>query len=226
MSLTRWPLAEALSLLQRRFGKPSPPVATDPFEMVLGETCAYLVDDERRKEVFDRLKARTGGDPERLAAMRTEALAELIADGGMQPRMRAEKVQAAANLALDIGTAELKRLCKADPVRARRVLQKFPGIAEPGADRILMTAGKARTLGLESNGVRVLSRLGFGDAALRDYGKTYRSVSLAIEPELPGTTAARVQAHQLLRLHGRFICKTNAPRCVECPLAARCPVAR
>lgn len=224
MPPARWPLTEAIRLLRRRFGKPDPPPVTDPFEIVLWEACAYLVDDERRKQVFDRLKARTGADPERIAAMGTDVLAELIEDGGMMPRMRAEKVQAAANLALDIGTAELKRLCKADPARARRALKRFPGIADPGADRILMVAGGARTLGLESNGVRTLSRLGFGQVAARDYAKTYRAVSLDVAAELPGTAAGRIEAHQLFRLQGRFLCKTNAPRCGECPLAARCPV--
>jgi endonuclease-3 len=193
--------------------------------MVLWETCAYLVSDERRKLVFDRLVAKSGADPERIAAMRTEALVGLIADGGMQPRLRAEKVQGAANLALDIGTAELTRLCKAEPARAHRLLRKFPGIAEPGADRILMVAGGARTLGLESNGVRVLSRLGFGQVAARDYGKTYRSVSLAAAAELPKTTAGRIEAHQLLRLHGKTLCKAGVPLCAKCPLAARCPTA-
>lgn len=224
MSPARWPLAEAIRRLRGHYGKPARQPTTDPFEMVLWETCAYLVTDKRRKQVFDRLKAGTGADPERIAGMRPEALVPLIADGGMQPRGRTEKVQGAANLALDIGTAELRRLCKTDPVLAKRLLKKFPGIAEPGADRILMVAGGARTLGLESNGVRVLMRLGFGQAA-SDYARTYRAVSTAAEPELPETAAARIEAHQLLRTHGKTLCKAAAPRCRECPLSARCPSA-
>lgn len=193
--------------------------------MVLWETCAYLVDDERRELVFNRLMAKTLRDAERIAAMRIEALATLIEDGGMQPGVRAEKVQGAANLVLDIGQTELARLCKTDPVRARRLLKKFPGVADPGADRILMIAGGAPTLGLESNGVRTLSRLGFGQVVAKDYAKTYRSVSLAAAAELPGTVAARIEAHQLLRRHGKTLCKTSVPLCGECPLAARCPTA-
>lgn len=193
--------------------------------MVLWETCAYLVNDERRKLVFDRLMARTLRGPERIAAMRLDALASLIEDGGMQPRVRAQKVQGAANLVLDIGQAALARLCKAEPARARRLLKKFPGFADPGADRILMIAGGAATLGLESNGVRTLSRLGFGPVAPGDYAKTYRAVTAAATAELPATAAGRIEAHQLLRLHGKTLCKTSVPLCGECPLAARCPTA-
>ena len=42
----RWPVTEAIRHLRRRYGKPSRLPATDPFEMVLWESCAYLVDDE------------------------------------------------------------------------------------------------------------------------------------------------------------------------------------
>ena len=225
MRPARWPVTEAIRHLRRRYGKPSRLPATDPFEMVLWESCAYLVDDERRKRVYDRLMAKTGGDPERIAGMRTVTLATLIeADGGMQPRMRADKLQRAANLALDTGQAELARLCKSDPARAHRVLKRFPGIGEPGADKILMVAGAMRTLGLESNGLRVLGRLGFGQVSA-NYSKTYRSASLAARDELPTSAAARIEAHQLLRLHGKTLCKTGGPLCGECPLAARCPSA-
>ena len=225
MSLTRWPLTEAIRRLRKKYGTPSPLAATDPFEMVLWESCAYLVDDERRKRVYDRLVAKTGADPARIAGMRTEVLATLIGpDGGMQPRMRAEKLQRAANLALDVGQDELARLCRSDAAKARRLLKKFPGIGDPGSDKILMVAGGMKTLGLESNGLRVLGRLGFGPVS-SDYTRTYRSVSVATADQLPTAVAALIEAHQLLRLHGKTLCKTGVPLCGECPLAARCPSA-
>jgi len=225
MPTSRWPLAEAIRRLRGYYGKPAPFPVTDPFEMVLWESCAYLVDDERRKQVYGRLVAKTGGDPERIAATRTATLAELITDGGgMQPMMRADKLQRAANLVMDLGAGELARLCLKDPARARRILRKFRGIGEPGAEKILMASGGVRSLGLESNGLRVLLRLGFGTAS-RDYSKTYRSVTADAAPELPATTAGLIAAHQLLRQHGKTLCKTNVPLCGDCPLAARCPTA-
>lgn len=224
MLATRWPLTEAIRRLRDRYGKPARLPATDPFQSVLWEACAYLVDDEHRARVFRRLMDKTGGDPSRIAGMRPEALATLVtADGGMQPAMRADKLLRAANLAIDIPPVELARLCKTDPAKARRLLKKFPGIADPGADRILMVAGGTQTLGLESNGVRVLQRLGFGEIVPKDWARTHRSVTLAVAAELPKTAAGRIEAHQLLRQHGKTLCKTSLPLCEECPLAARCP---
>jgi endonuclease-3 len=224
-SVSRWPLHEVVTRLERHYGKPAPLRATDPFAMVLWECCAYLVDDARRRRVYDRLVKATGGDPALIAAMKPGALAELIAeDGGMRPPMRAEKLQRAANLALDLGRADLRALCRNDPAKARRLLVRFPNIGEPGADRILMVAGSLATLAPDSNAARVLVRLGFGKDESR-YDRMYRSVTEATAPELPEDAAGRVRAHQLLRQHGQTLCKTAAPRCGECPLAPRCPSA-
>lgn len=223
MPLDRYPLREAVARLRKEYGAPEPPVTTDPFEMVLWENCAYLVADEDRARVFGRLKKATRLDPVRIAAMPLPALVELVGpDGGMQPAVRAEKLQHAANLIIDIGQKELRALCKSDPKKARRLIKTFRGFSDPGADRVLMVAGGQPILGLESNGVRVLSRLGFGTMK-QDWGKWYKSVTEAMLPELPAIAAHRIEAQQLLRQHGRFICKTTAPRCGDCVLLARCP---
>jgi endonuclease-3 len=226
MPATRWPLREAIARLRQHYGPPARLPVLDPFELVLWECCAYLVDDARRAKVYARLVKATAADPRRIAGMKPGALAKLIAaDGGMQPAMRAEKLQRAANLVLDWGQAELRALCRTDPVRARKLLKQFPGIAGPGADRILMIMGSERTLAPDSNGTRVLVRLGFGKDDAR-YARMYGSVVAATEPELPDERRWWVTAHQLLRLHGKTLCKRSAPRCDWCPLAERCPGAR
>ena len=90
-----------IARLEAHYGRPDPPRVTDPFEMAVWEAVAYLVPDQRRREVYDRLLAQVGTDPAALAAMPRARLAELIADGGMQPDRRAEKLQLAADLALE-----------------------------------------------------------------------------------------------------------------------------
>jgi endonuclease-3 len=194
---------------------------TEPFAMAVWEAAAYLVPDDRRQQVFDRVRKATRLDPLRLAALPDATLAALIADGGMQPDRRARKVKAAADVAIEFGP-DLAGLARRDPAKARRIFRRFPGIGEPGADKILLLNGVAAGLAPESNALRVLLRLGFGRSG-KGYSAEYRSVQQDIEGELAADPAWRVAAHQLLRQHGQTLCKANAPRCGECPLAARCP---
>ena len=127
-----------VSRLERLYGRPKPPLS-DPFELILWENCAYLVDDERRARVFERLKREVGLEPEAILAKPLPALAAIIKqDGGMRPLSRAEKLQTAAELVLEIGSAALRRMVKQSPGQARKALRRFPGIGEPSADKILL----------------------------------------------------------------------------------------
>jgi len=76
-------------------------------------------------------------------------------------------------------------------------------------------------LGLESNGLRVLLRLGFGEEK-KNYTATYRSVQKAINVHLKEDYDWLIGAHTLLRQHGKELCKTNAPLCVKCPVRKSC----
>jgi endonuclease-3 len=218
----RWPLREVITRLEAHYGRPKRPYVTDPFEMILWEAAAYLVPDERRRQVYDRLVREIGTDPARLAGWPRARLAALIAEGGMQPERRAEKVRMAADLVLEIGLDELRSLIRTDPKKAKIVLRKFPGIGEPGAEKILLFNGSWKGLAPDSNALRVLNRLGFGTES-ENYGKTYRSAGEAVAPELPKDPGWLISAHQLLRRHGQVLCKTNAPKCGVCPLANGCP---
>jgi endonuclease III len=116
---------------------------------------------------------------------------------------------------------DLRAVLKLPLPQARKVLTKFPMIGEPGADKILAIAGGARVLPLDSNALRVLSRVGLIDEE-KDYRSTYRHAQATLAPMLPKTSAEIIGASHLLRLHGQTICRRSTPRCDECPLRARC----
>jgi len=115
----------------------------------------------------------------------------------------------------------LRRLVRRDPLAARKVLRRFPGVGEPGADKLLLFAKSRRTLAPDSNGLRVLVRIGYGTES-GNYQRMYRSAAMAVEAELPADFAGLIAAHQLLRRHGQELCKRAAPRCYACPLSAGC----
>jgi endonuclease-3 len=99
------------------------------------------------------------------------------------------------------------------------------GIGEPGAEKILLFTGSHAVMGLDSNGLRVLTRLGYGTAA-KSYTTTYRSATAAALPELGSKIDSLVEANLLLRTHGQTVCKTSAPRCGACVIREDCPSAR
>lgn len=216
------PLTPLIDALADLYGEPAPPAAADPFDLVLWENVAYLVDDERRAAVFARLRDEVGLAPEAILATPPDALERIIEKGGMKPAHRAAKLQAAAEVALELGLDALRVLCRSDPAKAAKALRRFPGIGEPGADKILLFGHCKRTLAPDSNALRVLLRYGFGREDEEDYGRKYRSAAEAVEPQLPTDFPWLVRAHQLLRTHGQRVCKAGAPLCEICPLTGDC----
>ncbi|HEX5854884.1 MAG TPA: hypothetical protein VFZ57_04620, partial [Thermoanaerobaculia bacterium] len=113
-------LKDVVAALARLYGAPKPFFSTDPWELVLHENAAYLVDDATRGEVFRSLKSRVGLSPEAILGAPQERLVEAIRPGGMRPGERANKLLAAAELARDVGLSELRRLAKQGGPTARK----------------------------------------------------------------------------------------------------------
>ena len=226
--MTRIPLPKAIEKLRKFHGPPAAPPSKDPWLLVLWENVAYLADDARRKAAFDTLKRRVGTRPEEVLAASDDALTEVTGHGILAETF-AEKLRRCAQLALDEFDGDLRRALKLPLAQAKKALRRFPGFGEPGAEKVLLFARAHPQLALESNGLRVLVRLGFA-AEKKSYSTTYRLVRAAVEPELePGLKKDfdwLVAAHQLLRRHGQEVCKGTRPLCTACPLLADCPAGR
>jgi len=104
---------------------------------------------------------------------------------------------------------------------ARKALMKFPSIGAPGAEKILLLSGSHPVLGLDSNGLRVLIRLGYGREG-KSYAASYRSAQEAAAPRLEPRCDRLIRAHLLLRRHGQTLCRRSRPRCEACPVASVC----
>jgi endonuclease-3 len=149
-----------------------------------------------------------------------EALLE-VTRHGIMPEQFADKLRQCAQIALEEFDGDLRPVLKLPLPRAKKALQRFPGIGEPGAEKILLFSRAYPVLALESNGLRVLLRLGFGEET-NSYATTYRLVQRAVEGELDGDDPWLIEAHLLLRCLGQELCRRSEPRCDGCPLAADC----
>jgi len=215
--------AHVISALRRLYGKLRPPAVTDPLEIVLFENIAYLADDERRERAFHALRARVGLSPAKILAAPRSTLRE-IAGHGIVPDQTVEKIRSIAAIAVDEFGGNLASVTRLPIPAAKKALKKFPSIGDPGAEKILLFSRSAPILALESNGLRVLLRLGFGTED-KSYARSYRSAQAAVESQGKRDCDWLIEAHQLLRRHGQELCRRSQPQCEICPLRSGCAYA-
>jgi endonuclease-3 len=215
------PFQGMIQRLRVAYGRPKPPYTSDPLELVFWENAAYLLTDERRQKVFDLLRERVGLKPRDILAAKPATLLELAKLGGMRPEVRVKRWLTIANVTVSQFSGDLGNAVRLPLKQAKKALQQFPCIGEPGAEKILLFTKSYPVLGLDSNGLRVLARVGYGREH-KSYSATYRSVQEAIADQIPSKYAPLIQAHQLLRQHGMERCKSSAPICRGCPLTDVC----
>ena len=210
-----------ITALKRHYGAPVTPPAKGPFELVVWENACYLLPDERRAEVFAGLKKLVGLTPAAILRADQNTLLDLAKRGGMRPETRVFRWQEIARVTEQQFGGKLDQILKLPYNQAKKALKLFPTIGDPGAEKILMLCGISTGLPLESNGLRVLTRVGYGRAE-KDYGKMYRLVQEELKEEIPQKANELTRAHLLLRQHGKETCRTNAPLCRSCPVVALC----
>jgi endonuclease III len=213
-------LSQVLDQLQAYYGRPRVPKLHGPWEMVLWENAAYLVDDDRRRQAFQTLKKRIGTEPGQILSASDEALLKVTGHGILADQF-AGKLRTCARIALEEFDGNLRTILELPFAQAKKALRKFPGIGEPGAEKILLLCQTYPILALDSNGLRVLLRLGFGEEN-KSYCTTYRLVQKSVAPALDKDLARLIQAHLLLRQHGQELCRRTRPECKKCPLASDC----
>jgi endonuclease-3 len=214
-------LQKIVSQLATHYGKPEPPIATDPFALILLENVAYLVSDERRAEAFKTLGKHAGTKPHEILAASHDEILQATRLGGMHPEQRVSRLKEIALIAMNEFGGDLSQALKLPLPKAKQALRKFPSIGEPSAEKILLFTRAYPVLGLDSNGLRALVRLGFGEEK-KNYTATYRAVQEAIKDQLKDDYDWLISSHTLLRQHGKELCKTNAPLCEKCPVRKSC----
>jgi endonuclease III len=216
------PLRGAVELLRKHYGPPIPPPTRDPFELVLLENVAYLASPERRRAAFQLLRSSIGTAPRAILAAKPAQLRAVTA-AGILKTVFADKLLECARLVVERHAGDLTKATRAPTKEAKSALQAFPGIGEPGAEKVLLFSGRRALLAPESNGLRVLVRLGLVQEQ-SSYARTYAASAEAAR-SLGKKVRDFQEAHLLLKLHGETLCRRATPRCPECPLRSRCPSA-
>ena len=214
------PLRKTISQLARLYGPKD--AQTDPLAIILWENIGYLIDDTKRRALFEEFRKRVGLDAAAIGRAPKSVLLDIAGRGGMRPTARLERWRQIAEIILAQCGGDLAAHLRALPVaKARACLKQFPSIGDPGADKILLFGELDARACVDSNGLRVLVRV----AAIPDrksYAATYRAASSALFDAAHGSREWLVSAYTLLRAHGQSLCKRKAPHCIACPLDKSC----
>ena len=222
MTKTSLNLREVIKVLRQHYGPPAPLPTDDPFELVLWENVAYLAPPARRREAFEQLRRTVGTTPEAILTAKWQTLEQITARGILKSTF-AIKLRECASIAVNDFGGDLGAVIQEPLESAKRALQSFPGIGEPGAEKILLFTGQQALLAPDSNGLRVLVRLGLVQEE-KSYARTY-AASREIVKDLPAKSTVIQEAHLLLQQHGQTLCKRTVPNCGVCPLASACAYA-
>jgi endonuclease-3 len=96
----------------------------------------------------------------------------------------------------------------------RDLLMALPGVGRKTANVVMNTAFGAETFAVDTHIFRVGNRTGLAP------GKNPLEVELALDHATP--QPYRRDAHHLLILHGRYVCKARTPECWRCVIADIC----
>jgi endonuclease-3 len=236
MARSQASVAQVLDALEHHYGRQKAAGPTDPYEMILFLNCGYPATDVSCQKGFSALKRKIGLAPDEILAASAAALVPLMRLGGTMPAQRAERLKSIAlsvqrDCHGDLG-ATLTQWMREDQEHrgrglhsAKRLLQQFPTIGEPGAEKILLFARLAPVAAVPSAFVTVALRLWHGDIG-SSYSANYRRARETLNLGLPESFEARQRAYLLLKAHGRDICKRSAPRCELCPVTGQCAYLR
>jgi endonuclease-3 len=210
-----------LDELEKFHGRQEPCWPVDPYEFIVWWQCGYPASDAACSKGWEKLKSDVGVEPHKLLEAAPRKLAAALKLGGMVPELRALRLKEIAMRVKDAFGGDLRGALAGTLAAARKTLKRFPGIADPGADRILLFAGLAPMAAVPSNCPQVLVRVLYGKEREK-YGVNYREAQQAIVAEVPETFDDRTRAYLLLKRHGKEICKRTKPKCKECPVSSHC----
>ena len=210
-----------LDLLDAHYGPQQLNFPDDPYLFLVWWHCGYPASDKVCAKGWEALNREIGTSPEEILRAATPKLAKALKAGGMVPELRAMRLKEIAARVQDELGGDLRGALIGPIAQARKLLKKFPNIADPGADRILLFAGIAAVAAVASNCPQVLVRIRRGQEH-ENYGVTYKEAQQEIEAALPAKFDVRTRAYLLLKRHGQELCKRTKPKCDECPVSSAC----
>ncbi len=177
---------------------------SNPFEILVAVILSAQCTDKRVNMITPALFA-AYPTPEAMAAASAEDILEYVKSVSY-PNSKAAHLQGMAAMLVDKFGSEVPSTMEE--------LTQLPGVGRKTANVIMgMVFGKA-AIAVDTHVFRVSNRLGLAN------GKTPLEVEKTLTRHIP--EELRFKAHHWLLLHGRYVCKSQRPDCLNCAITHLC----
>lgn len=177
---------------------------SNPFETLVAVILSAQCTDKRVNMVTPALFAALP-TPEAMATASVEDILEYVKSVSY-PNSKAAHLKSMATMLVD-------KFGSTVPSTMEELTQ-LPGVGRKTANVIMgVVFGKA-AIAVDTHVFRVSNRLGLAS------GKTPLEVEKALTRHIP--EHLRYKAHHWLLLHGRYVCKSQRPDCLNCPITHLC----
>jgi endonuclease-3 related protein len=204
-------LKEIYNLLLERFGPQHWWPGDSPFEVIIGAILTQNTNWTNVEKTIANLKKAKVLTPERLHAIDTARLAELIRPAGYY-NIKALRLKNFLNWLFERYSGKLKNLADVPADRLREELLSIKGIGPETADSILLYALDRPVFVIDAYTARIAAR-----HHLIDAGAGYDEIKELFESRLPPDVKMFNEYHALLVRLGKEFCRPT-PRCETCPL--------
>lgn len=177
---------------------------SNPFETLVAVILSAQCTDKRVNMVTPALFA-AYPSPEAMAAASVEDILEYVKSVSY-PNSKAAHLKSMATMLVEQFNSTVPSTMDE--------LTQLPGVGRKTANVIMgVVFGKA-AIAVDTHVFRVSNRLGLAS------GKTPLEVEKALTRHIP--EHLRYKAHHWLLLHGRYVCKSQRPDCLNCPITHLC----
>lgn len=210
---------EVHARLRRRYGPRPWRVDREPIlDSLIATILSQSTSDVNSGRAFAQLKAAL---PDWEAARRAplEKLEATIRSGGLA-RMKSRRIkEILERIHAARGETSLEHLRRAPTARIKEELAELPGVGPKTIACVLLFNLKRPDFPVDTHIHRLARRLGWVPARA-SAEETYRVLNALVPERLT------YELHVLLITHGRQLCRSQKPQCIECPLWWQCIHAR
>ena len=179
-------------------------VHNNPFQLLISVILSAQATDVSVNKVTPSL-FQAFPDPQSMGDAGYEQILRFIRSIGLAPS-KAKNIEKTCKLLVEKHQGEIPQTLEE--------LEALPGVGRKTANVILNTAFGHAVIAVDTHIFRVSNRTGLAP------GKNVREVEDSLMKNVP--RKFKKDAHHLLILHGRYVCKARKPECFRCVIRRQC----